>query len=41
MLNKRIFRINFISPAKSKNLDFDIREDKEISYEGKKITIKM
>jgi len=41
MLNKRIFRINFISSTKPKDLDFDIRGDKEISYEGKKITIKM
>ena len=40
MSSKRVFRINIITPGQSKNLDFDARCDKEISYEGKKLTIK-
>jgi alpha-D-xyloside xylohydrolase len=39
MLQKRIFRINIISPNKAKSLDFDA-SDKEVTYEGKKITVK-
>jgi alpha-D-xyloside xylohydrolase len=39
MLQKRIFRINIISPNNAKYLDFD-GGDKEVTYEGKKITIK-
>lgn len=39
MLQKRIFRINIISPNKTKSLDFDA-SDKEVAYEGKKITLK-
>ena len=40
MLQKRIFRINIISPNNAKHLDFDA-SDKEVSYEGNKITIKI
>jgi alpha-D-xyloside xylohydrolase len=40
MLQKRIFRINILSPNKAKNLDFDA-SDKEVNYEGKKITVKI
>ncbi|MFC0772173.1 TIM-barrel domain-containing protein [Terrimonas alba] len=40
MLQKRIFRINIISPAKTKSLDFTASCDKEITYEGKNLTIK-
>jgi alpha-D-xyloside xylohydrolase len=40
MLLKRIFRINIISPGKTKSLDFDA-SDKEVTYEGKKITVKV
>ena len=40
MLQKRIFRINIISPNKAKRLDFDA-SDKEATYDGKKITIKL
>jgi len=40
MLQKRIFRINIISPGKTKRLDFDT-SDKEVTYEGKKITVKV
>lgn len=40
MLQKRIFRINIISPGKTKSLDFETSCDKEISYEGKKLMIK-
>lgn len=39
MLQKRIFRINIISSSKAKSLDFDA-SDKEVTYEGKKITVK-
>lgn len=39
MLQKRIFRINIISPTGAKRLDFDAG-DKEVTYEGKRITIK-
>ncbi|WP_205513609.1 TIM-barrel domain-containing protein [Longitalea arenae] len=41
MLQKRTFRINLITPAKAKDLDFDLRGDKEVIYEGKKLTIRM
>ncbi|MGZ3847157.1 MAG: glycoside hydrolase family 31 protein, partial [Flavisolibacter sp.] len=40
MLLKRIFRINIISPGKTKSLDVDA-SDKEVTYEGKKITVKV
>ncbi|MEP7377415.1 MAG: TIM-barrel domain-containing protein [Chitinophagaceae bacterium] len=40
MLSKRVFRINIITPGQSKNLDFDAKCGKEISHEGKKLTIK-
>jgi len=40
MLRKRIFRINIISANKTRDLNFD-DSDKDISYEGQKITIKM
>ena len=40
MLRKRIFRINIISANKKRGLNFD-DSDKDISYEGQKITIKM
>jgi alpha-D-xyloside xylohydrolase len=39
MLQKRIFRINIISKNKIKSLDFDA-SDKNVTYEGKKITVK-
>lgn len=40
MLQKRIFRINIITPDKTKSLDFAAGCDKEISYKGKKLTIR-
>jgi len=40
MLAKRVFRINAISPGKTKSLDFDAGE-KQVNYAGKKITIKL
>jgi alpha-D-xyloside xylohydrolase len=40
MLTKRVFRINAISPVKTKSLDFDSSE-KQAIYTGKKITIKL
>lgn len=41
MLQKRTFRINVIAPNKSRNLDLDARCDHEVSYEGKRITIRL
>jgi alpha-D-xyloside xylohydrolase len=40
MLAQRVFRINAISPGKTKSLDFDAGE-KRVIYTGKKITIKL
>ncbi|HEV8285905.1 MAG TPA: DUF5110 domain-containing protein [Chitinophagaceae bacterium] len=40
MLEKRVFKINFISPTKTMTLDFNA-SDKIITYEGKKLTGKM
>ena len=40
MLQKRVFRINIITPGQAKRLDFDAKCDKEISYEGKKLADK-
>jgi alpha-D-xyloside xylohydrolase len=40
MLAQRVFRINAISPGKTKTLDFDAGE-KRVIYTGKKITIKL
>lgn len=40
MLQKRTFRVNLISPGKIKQLDTDLY-DKEILYDGKKITMKL
>jgi alpha-D-xyloside xylohydrolase len=40
MLQKRIFRVNIISQNKAKSLDFDA-SDREVTYEGKKITIEI
>jgi alpha-D-xyloside xylohydrolase len=40
MVEKRVFKINFISPVKSKSLDFNA-SDKIISYEAKKLTIRI
>jgi alpha-D-xyloside xylohydrolase len=40
MLQKRIFRINIISKNKAKSLDFDA-SDKEVTYEGRKITVRI
>jgi alpha-D-xyloside xylohydrolase len=41
MLLKRNFRINMITPVQSKLLDLDAKSDKEVSYEGKKVLIKI
>ena len=41
MLQKRNFRVNIISRDKTKSLDFDASCDKEISYEGKKLTFNL
>ena len=41
VLQKRIFRINIFSPGKTRSLDFDNSYDKQISYEGKLLLIKI
>jgi alpha-D-xyloside xylohydrolase len=41
MLQKRIFRINIISSHRAKPSDVETSPDKEISYEGKKITLRL
>jgi alpha-D-xyloside xylohydrolase len=41
VLQKRIFRINIFSSGKTKSLDFDNGYDKQISYEGKLLLIKI
>jgi alpha-D-xyloside xylohydrolase len=41
MLQKRTFRVNIITPGKSKGLEFDAKGDKEVLYEGKKLMIKL
>ena len=38
---KRVFRVNNISPDKTKVLDFNAPADAELIYEGKKITTKI
>jgi alpha-D-xyloside xylohydrolase len=40
MLPKRIFRINLITPQKTKGWDVETKSEKEIGYEGKKLVIK-
>lgn len=41
MLSKRIFRINVITPAKTKSLDFDAKCDKQVFYQGKRLLVKI
>ncbi|MDO6430311.1 glycoside hydrolase family 31 protein [Flavitalea sp. BT771] len=41
MLQKRTFRVNFITTGKAMGCDLDARGDKEVVYDGKNITIKM
>jgi len=41
MSGKRVFRLNKISPDKEKVLDFTGGADKELMYEGKKISVKI
>ena len=41
MLQKRTFRINFITPNGTKGLDLTAKCDKEVMYEGKKLNIKL
>ncbi len=41
MLENRTFRINIITSGKTKRLDFNANCDKEISYHGKKLLIKI
>jgi alpha-D-xyloside xylohydrolase len=41
MLQKRVFRINFISSGNARSLDIDAKCDKEIIYDGKMLKIKM
>ncbi|AXY74084.1 DUF5110 domain-containing protein [Paraflavitalea soli] len=39
MLQKRMFRINFITPADAKHLNFNAGYNKAVMYEGKRLTI--
>ena len=41
MLKKRTFKINLITPGKTKSLNFNTRSDKEVSYKGKELKIKL
>ncbi|OQP61181.1 alpha-xylosidase [Niastella vici] len=41
MLQRRMFRINVITPNEAKRLDFDAKCDKEVLYDGKKVNIKL
>jgi len=41
MLSKRIFRINIIKPGQTKIPDLDTKSDKEIFYEGKRVSVKI
>jgi alpha-D-xyloside xylohydrolase len=41
MLQKRTFRINVITPKEAQRLDFDVRGEKEVLYEGKKTEVKL
>jgi hypothetical protein len=41
MPGKRVFRINKISPGKTKALDFNDAFDTQVTYDGKKISIKL
>jgi alpha-D-xyloside xylohydrolase len=41
LLQKRVFHVNIISPGKVRELGFETSFDKEVSYEGRKLTIKV
>jgi len=41
MLQKRTFKINLIKPGETKILSFDSKPDKQVSYKGKELTIKL
>jgi hypothetical protein len=41
MLSKRIFRINIIKPGQTKTPGLDTKSDKEIFYEGKRVSVKI
>lgn len=41
MLNNRTFKIAWISPVMAKDFDMERRADKEITYSGKQIAVKM
>lgn len=41
MPSKRIFYINIIKPGQTKSLDLDAKSDKEIFYEGKRVSVKI
>ncbi|MFL5748059.1 MAG: TIM-barrel domain-containing protein [Niastella sp.] len=41
MLQKRTFQINLITSKEPKELDFDVKGNKEVLYEGKKLVIKL
>ena len=41
MLHKRTFRVNFLAPHEAKRFDLDLKSDKEVVYEGKRVIIKL
>jgi alpha-D-xyloside xylohydrolase len=41
MLTRRIFRVTFLSPDTAKPLDFVTKSNKDVVYEGKRLTIRM
>lgn len=41
MLPKRTFRVNFLAPAEARRFDLDLKCDREVVYEGKRVIIKM
>jgi alpha-D-xyloside xylohydrolase len=40
MLKQRVFKIIRITPQQSKGLDFEAKEDQQVIYNGKSVTIK-
>lgn len=41
MLQKRVFRVNFLTRHEAKRFDPDMKSNKEVLYEGKRVIIKM
>ncbi len=41
MLKQRVFKVTRISKQQAKGLDLDVKEDQQVTYNGKSITIKL